>query len=962
MSTRVLIIDSNIPFMVSLKQALEGTNAFEVSPSANAVAAQEALRSSEFDVAVIDLSLSETDVASLIEHIRQSKPAMRLMLSYSTDEQARYAERLRPDGIISKPYLARDLIARLGEVQSRRTRVPPPPAEPDADDLHHMAQTRILRDEPPQPGTKTLSDWHDIDRTGSLRKTDFLEDRPTPAGARADSETVPPFVEEPPRHTGDTPTVFLPEFESLGPFTPDEPPAHDDSTFDEVLDALSQTPLPEAPRSPDDEAFHELVNSLSAPDAPARRSTLEDLLSTPPADTGNPLDYVLDSIRRNPPTAGLDDLDESDLDDTTIGEVIESLGQEFQDVLAILDGKEVDEREYPEPDYSEDLAATPAFGPDEADRLDLDDLAVDEIPDWMRHDAPLEDTRRSPLQFEQFEPPASEEDSKHYPATAALSAVDDEDPEFSLADLLNQIEQQLPPPREQRPRLRPLPSWEENASPEEAERLRALFPPEDEWESGDIEEIFPEPAVAAPVEEAPAPLPSEPLEVEWDTFSDEEPVEEALPADFDQFLTQADESEPVERDEADRVALELDLDDDLIEAVQRAAAVDAYADEPPLEEEDTLATEISEAFYEGVRQTAYELQEASAPEHTAIAVDSDWETGPDDESLRRYSGPRSTLLPNEDDSLLEPQHAEVMPNSEPEPPSAGADEDGAELAQIALELTQYSLESSAQATMLTRGGELIAQAGSLPGSAFDKLRQVIETAWSTSPPDYNSLSRFVTLPGVGEFLLFSTIVANGMVLSMAFSANTPVRVIRRQARRLSESLELVPEPAEAPEPEASTTHASRPTDLRAPEGLRPAPPAAEQPAPAPRRPDTPYTGYTVLWLPWDPRLELGGSYAQALAGWIEDIAEERAWVIDELTIESDYVRLVIQVPQKSLPDDVLHTLFDETARLTQEHFPELIDGAGRLWANGYYVVTPPRELSEREIGRFITYQRQAQMS
>lgn len=55
-------------------------------------------------------------------------------------------------------------------------------------------------------------------------------------------------------------------------------------------------------------------------------------------------------------------------------------------------------------------------------------------------------------------------------------------------------------------------------------------------------------------------------------------------------------------------------------------------------------------------------------------------------------------------------------------------------------------------------------------------------------------------------------------------------------------------------------------------------------------------------------------------------------------------------------------LFDETARLTQEHFPERIDAAGRLWANGYYVVTPPRALSDREIGRFITYQRQAQAS
>src|SRR5690606_21072192 len=195
------------------------------------------------------------------------------------------------------------------------------------------------------------------------------------------------------------------------------------------------------------------------------------------------------------------------------------------------------------------------------------------------------------------------------------------------------------------------------------------------------------PAVAPPVEGAPAPLPSEPPVMEWDTYSDGEPVVEALPADFDPFLAPADVVEPVERDAADRVALDLAMADDPSYCVQRASAVPAYDDEPPLEEEDTLATEISEAFYEGVRQTAYELQEASAPEHTAIAVDSDWETGPDDESLRRYSGPRPTLLPNEDDSLLEPQHAEVMPNSEPEPPSAGEDEDGAELAQIALELT-----------------------------------------------------------------------------------------------------------------------------------------------------------------------------------------------------------------------------------------------------------------------------------
>src|SRR5690606_24554347 len=126
----------------------------------------------------------------------------------------------------------------------------------------------------------------------------------------------------------------------------------------------------------------------------------------------------------------------------------------------------------------------PSHGSDEADRLGPVDLAADDMPDWMRPDAPPEDARRA---LPPVEPPPTEEDSKHYPATAALNAVADEDAEFSLNDLLNQIEQQLPPPREQRPHLRPLPSWEENASPEEAERLREIFPPANEWEPADIE-------------------------------------------------------------------------------------------------------------------------------------------------------------------------------------------------------------------------------------------------------------------------------------------------------------------------------------------------------------------------------------------------------------------------------------------------------------------------------------------
>lgn len=975
MSIRVLIIDPNIPFMVNLKQALEGAGAFEVSVSANGLAAQETLRESELDVAVIDLNVADMDIDTLIDRIREIRPHLRLVLSHSTDEQARHAAQFDADATIAKPYMARELIARLGAIASRRATGPEPPDEEPSlsePDLHRLAQTRLLGSEPDPAATDALVDWQDIDRTASLRKTDALSEEPSPLDSWIEHETVSPFVAEEPTEEADTPTVPPQDLEGMRQFLATEAPdAHDPSTFGEVLDALAQAPPPDSLSSPDDQAFHDLVDSLRTPDAPTRRSSLEDLLSAPEDEALpiNSLDYVLDSIRRGEPPPEPPTVDDSELDDTTIGDVIGGLfDPSFQGVLAAMAGEEIEDDDFVEPTYADALSAG---AQEHFEALDFD--ADDESPDWLRQDTPIVAPR--PVATPP-EPPPTEEDSKHYPATAALSAVSDETPEpgFSLNDLLNQIEQQLPPPRDKRPRLRPLPSWEANASPEEAERLKQIFPTGDEWEPGDIEEIFPEPTAApppnwvervediGPVEEvedvtpvSQAPVESERLGAEWDAFADQAPEGEALPADFEHLLAQADEPEPAERDEPDRVAMELDLDEDLIDAVQRAAAEDPFAAVPSEEDEDTLATEITEAFYEGVRQTAYDWDQLEALEPGADAGDSEWETAPDVEPPPAYASPRRELLPEEDEArapMDEPGRAEEAPS----------DDEAARLAQIALELTQYSLESSAQATTLMYKGELIAEAGDLPGPALDQLERAIENAWSTSPTDYNSLSRFITLPDLGEFLLFSMVVADGMILSMIFNANTPVRTIRRQARRLSESLALVPEQPEEPEPPTSATHPSRPTDLRAPQGLRekPAPSAPPAPTPRPPRPDTPYTSYTVLWLPWNPRLEMSGDYAQALQGWIKSIAEEHAWDVESLAVETDYVQLVIQVPQKSLPDAVLHTFFDETARRTAEHFPELIDGAGRLWANGYYVVTPPRELSEREIGRFITYQRQAQ--
>ncbi|MBN1566048.1 MAG: transposase, partial [Anaerolineae bacterium] len=248
------------------------------------------------------------------------------------------------------------------------------------------------------------------------------------------------------------------------------------------------------------------------------------------------------------------------------------------------------------------------------------------------------------------------------------------------------------------------------------------------------------------------------------------------------------------------------------------------------------------------------------------------------------------------------------------------------------------------------------------------LFELVEHAWASSQASA-SLIRYITLPDVGECLLYSTQVDMGLILSMIFNAATSVRTIRRQARRLSESLELVPEETDSP---AAETLPSRPTDLVRPKGWDEAVQKLEAltsnergadasiPVRPEREKDVVYTAYTCLWLPADPTLELLDDLAEGLAVWIEDIAAENAWNVDDLTIFPDYVLVSLRAPEDILPDDAIMHLMDETARLSEDYFPEATND-GPFWTDGYYMVSPPRDLSDREIARFITYQRQAQL-
>jgi DNA-binding response OmpR family regulator len=1180
MTTLVLLIDADIPYMVNIKKALEDTGEYSVSLAANVMAAVDALRRVAHDAAVVDFEASDRgDVMELLQTLRRTQPGLPVIIAPRTDVQHERAQYLDVQGVIARPYSARNLmpyirdVLRRGRPQAQIT--PPPeridhtddfvqpqipaalrdlfpeetasdrlldederrrlreqlkflesdnrPTTPDAildefealeraqtgelgelgdpyqthlldeselPDAGDPAQTRVFDDDsvtdtPDPQGTRLLDDevrdpsqtrhFDDDDypaappdspvhglrapRTEQLSPTDALDRR-----AERSTRPLGPRPDEPPVKEDDTPTVPGQDLDGVRQFLATDRSEHDPSEFGEVLDAVAHSQPSDFERSPDERAFHDLVDSMRGPeDAGKRRTWLDELLTSIAADAsrdGVPpeasgaLDYVLDALRQTAQTSGPGG--ESDLDDTTIGEVIDGLFEpSFEGVLAALSGEEIDVGNYEEPSYASEGAES--LEPRDDDRVAPDEMSDEDRPAWLSlyeteevEPPPVLPEEEVPVE-EIEEPPVEPEDSSKYPATAVLSAAESDD-DFSFDDLLSQIESQLPANLAGRPNLKPLPSWGTRAL--RAPDVNALF--------DRAEGIQPE-RIVSPEQprRGPQPLEEEAAADDQDTRPSRALRDEIESASFQDRDTQP--LGPIIPDEARARPIEVWEDsaapsaddipmlsmDDLLamadlpseagteeiraEIARRAARPDEELPEEELPDDqhespgeapfDVSDDEVVQAFYAGVRRDqppvpaevdehfehveADEADEEFEPAYAAADeefeppyAEADEEVEPtyaeaDEEFEPTYAAADGEFEPPyaepdtaEVDEHFEPTYAEADEEVEPayvdadEPSAIEPDDDHlipvpieeaarlleedvyideeAEIAQAAVQLMQFSLESSAQATMLSRPGRLLAASGDLPNS--EALFRIVDDAWQSATTVSDSLIRFINLPDVGEFLLYSAQVENGMTLSMIFHADTPVRVIRRQARRLSESLDLIPE---TPEPPAAETTPSRPTGLRPPEGLRDAveeqeveaesisaPPGGEETGPA--------TAYTCLWLPFDPGLELQGDLVGGLSMWLQDITEQNAWELEELDILPDYLLLTVSVPQKLLADDVMVRLMEETTRRSADDFPDLAV-EGSLWADGYYVVSPARPLSEREIARFITYQRQSQL-
>ncbi len=126
--------------------------------------------------------------------------------------------------------------------------------------------------------------------------------------------------------------------------------------------------------------------------------------------------------------------------------------------------------------------------------------------------------------------------------------------------------------------------------------------------------------------------------------------------------------------------------------------------------------------------------------------------------------------------------------SQPQPTPASTNIDTAtpwlnDVSKAAQHLTRITLESSAQAALITRKNDLWAYAGGLSQNAAKEVAQTVTRNWDGQKG--SDLLRFIRLESTkAEHMLYATRLTTGTVLALVFDAETPFSTIRSQASQL----------------------------------------------------------------------------------------------------------------------------------------------------------------------------------
>jgi REP element-mobilizing transposase RayT len=133
--------------------------------------------------------------------------------------------------------------------------------------------------------------------------------------------------------------------------------------------------------------------------------------------------------------------------------------------------------------------------------------------------------------------------------------------------------------------------------------------------------------------------------------------------------------------------------------------------------------------------------------------------------------------------------------SQPQPAAAASSTDSAggalpwlgDVSKAAQHLTRLTLESSAQAALITRNNDVWAYAGGLSAEAAKEVAKTVTRNWDGQKD--SDLLRFIRLVTTkAEHMLYATRLNPDTVLALVFDAETPFSTIRSQAGQLVSNL------------------------------------------------------------------------------------------------------------------------------------------------------------------------------
>ncbi len=369
--------------------------------------------------------------------------------------------------------------------------------------------------------------------------------------------------------------------------------------------------------------------------------------------------------------------------------------------------------------------------------------------------------------------------------------------------------------------------------------------------------------------------------------------------------------------EPDQTVESSPLEEDLI-----LPEAESVIEVPEVDEWDTLATQPETAI--PVEDFDSFNPEEVIPAEEAI-VDN-WDT---DWAATDIASDPELAVENISDVWDMPAPVEAEPIPPVETHAAALTEE-ARIAQLALNLTQVSLETSAEGTILTRKNQIIALAGHLSQEDTIELQNAIHNDWGTGGD--GARLRFITLPSSNkEYMLYSTGTEDDLILSMIFAGTTPLRVIRQQGQRLVKALGEVPE--------------SKPTNAIVSTPRREVQPPIEESL----EPNA------YVWLVRDPEQRLSSAVAHSISSGLMTQLNEMRWKVEQLQVQEEYIYLLANVPSETPSYTVIRELKQRAATIAQKQDNNL-EGQD-LWADSYLVLSPGRELAPDEIQEFVDFQR-----